>query len=315
VRLPPFWATVLTASAALVAAVLVLQVLVAGGLPDPTGHGDFEARVLDIAVLVFREGLECVLVLAAITANMVGPRRAYKRPVAAGAGVALAATLVTWRLAIGIIDSLAESVPALDIQAATGLLAIVVLLVVMNWFFHKVYWTGWISMHSRRKQELVKGASAARLWWGLALLGFSSLYREGFEVVLFLQSYRLRLGIEPVLYGLSLGFALTIGVGMLTFVAHRRLPYRRMLVFTGVMLGLVLLVMVGEQAQEMQLANWLPTTPIVVLERAIPSWMGLWFAVFPTVETLGAQALAAFVVVGSYFLAREHVTQTSARAA
>jgi high-affinity iron transporter len=315
VRVPSFWATILTVGAALVAAVLVLQVLTTGGLPDPTGHGDFGARVLDIAVLVFREGLECILVLAAITANMVGPRRGYQRPVAVGAGIALAATLVTWRIAIGIIDSLAESVPALDIQAATGLLAIVVLLVVMNWFFHKVYWTGWISMHSRKKQELIKGASVARLWWGLALLGFSSLYREGFEIVLFLQSYRLKLGLEPVLYGVSLGLALTTVVGVLTFVAHRRLPYRRMLVFTGVMLGLVLLVMVGEQAQEMQLANWLPTTPIGFLQRAIPSWMGLWFAVFPTVETLTAQALAAFVVVGSYFLAREQVAQTPMRAA
>jgi high-affinity iron transporter len=312
VRVPSFWASVLTVGAALVAGVLVLQVLTTGGLPDPTGHGDFGARVLDIAVLVFREGLECILVLAAITANMTGERRAYQRPVAAGAGVALATTLLTWRIAIGIIDSLAENIPALDVQAATGLLAILVLLVVMNWFFHKVYWTGWISMHSRRKQELIKGASAPRLWWGLALLGFSSLYREGFEVVLFLQSYRLKLGIEPVVYGVSLGLALTGVVGVLTFVAHRRLPYRRMLVFTGVMLGLVLLVMVGEQAQEMQLANWLPTTPISFLQHAIPSWMGLWFAVFPTVETLTAQALAAFLVVGSYFLAREHVAQRPA---
>ena len=72
---------------------------------------------------------------------------------------------------------------------------------------------------------------------------------------------------------------------ILTFVAHRRLPYRRMLVFTGVMLGLVLLVMVGEQVQEMQLARWLPTTPVAHLQRIIPDWMGLWFAVFPTVET------------------------------
>ena len=62
-------------------------------------------------------------------------------------------------------------------------------------------------------------------------------------------------------------------MGVLTFVAHRRLPYRRMLVFTGVMLGLVLLVMVGEQAQEMQLAHWLPTTPVGALQRIIPGWI------------------------------------------
>jgi high-affinity iron transporter len=293
---------------ALVAAVLILQVFRAGGVPDPLARGDFAARVLDIAVLVFREGLECILVLAAVTANMVGTRQSYQRPVAAGAAGALGATLLTWFAAVGIIESLADNMSALQLQAATGLLAIVVLLVVMNWFFHKVYWTGWISMHSRQRTKLLQDPSASKLWWGLALLGFSSVYREGFEVVLFLQSYRLRLGTAPVLYGVGAGLALTCVVGALTFIAHRRLPYRRMLVLTGVMLGLVMLVMVGEQAQEMQLANWLPTTPIAPLSRVIPEWMRLWFAVFPTTETLAAQALAAALVVGSYFIAREHAS-------
>jgi high-affinity iron transporter len=62
--------------------------------------------------------------------------------------------------------------------------------------------------------------------------------------------------------------------------------------------------MVGEQAQEMQLANWISTTPIPALENIIPDWVGLWFAVFPTYETLIAQALAAVIVIGSYFAAR-----------
>jgi high-affinity iron transporter len=289
----------------LVAAVLVLQVLRTGGLPNPLTHGDLEARVLDISVLVFREGLECILVLAAVTANLAGRRRSYQQPVAAGALAATAATLVTWFIAVGIVKSLESNVSALNLQAATGLLAIVVLLIVMNWFFHKVYWTGWISMHSRQRQRLLGERSAAKVWLGLALLGFSSVYREGFEVVLFLQSYRLKLGLQPVVLGVSVGVLLTLAVGALTFIAHRRLPYRRMLVVTGVMLGLVMLVMVGEQAQEMQLANWLPTTPIASLAHVIPSWMGLWFAVFPTAETLAAQAVAAGVVIGSYYLARE----------
>jgi high-affinity iron transporter len=296
---------VLSLGVAAVAAVLVLQVLRTGGLPNPMAHGDFGARVLDIAVLVFREGLECILVLAAVTANMVGTKRSYQKPVAAGALGAFAATLITWFVAVGIIGSLTDNVSALNLQAATGLIAIIVLLVVMNWFFHKVYWTGWISMHSRKKTQLMKESSTAKLWLGLALLGFSSVYREGFEVVLFLQSYRLKLGIGPVLSGVGIGFALTLVVGALTFIAHRRLPYRRMLVLTGVMLGLVMLVMVGEQAQEMQLANWLPTTPIAGLSRFIPDWMGLWFAVFPTAETLAAQVVAGALVVGSYYLARE----------
>jgi len=303
------------AVAILIAVVLIAGAIILGGAnPDPTAEASgATARVIDIGVLVFREGLESILVLAAITASMVGTEQRYRKPIAIGFGFAFIATLITWRIAIGIVDSLADSLPALDVQAATGLIAIIVLLVVMNWFFHKVYWTGWIAMHTKRKKKLMQEASSevpastSKLQWGLIALGFTSLYREGFEVVLFLQKYRLQLGNTPVLHGVILGLILTSIVAVLTFVAHRRLPYRRMLVITGIMLGFVLLVMVGEQAQEMQLAHWLPTTPIHSLQGVVPDWAGLWFAIFPTVETLASQALAAVLVLGSYFLARAQV--------
>jgi hypothetical protein len=58
-----------------------------------------------------------------------------------------------------------------------------------------------------------------------------------------------------------------------------------MLVSMGILLGLVLLVMLGEQAQQTQVANWLPTTTIPALERVMPSWMCLWFGVLSTPET------------------------------
>jgi high-affinity iron transporter len=290
--------------------VMIWQAFSQGGNPDPLApHLGFNAAVLDIGVLVFREGLECILVLAAITATMGDSSDDYRRPVAVGAGAAFIATLATWWIAIGLIDDLTQKLSALNLQAATGLLAIVVLLVVMNWFFHKVYWTGWISLHTKKKHDLLDRAktteaSQANLWWGFVLLGFTSLYREGFEVVLFLQSYRLKRGGRIVLYGVLLGLLFSGVVAVLTFLAHRRLPYRRMLILTGVMLGVVLLVMVGEEAQEMQLAHWIPTTELPRLAVLIPPWMGLWFSVFPTVETLVAQMVATLLVVGSYFAAR-----------
>src|SRR6202047_631663 len=180
----------------------------------------------------------------------------------------------------------------------------------MNWFFHKIYWGGWIRPHNRRRKALLANGAAAeishaRLWWGLILLGFTSLYREGFEVVLFLQSYHLRFGGGVVLQGALLGIALSAIVAVLTFVLQQKLPYRKMLITTGVLLGVVLLVMVGEQAQEMQLAHWISTTPISYLVSVIPKWMGLWFSVFPTYETLIAQGIAAVLVVGSYYAARK----------
>jgi high-affinity iron transporter len=89
-------------------------------------------------------------------------------------------------------------------------------------------------------------------------------------------------------------------IGAITFSAQHRLPYRKMLVATGILLGFVLLVMVGESAQELQLAGWIPTTSIGV---SFPGWIGLWFAAFPTAETLAAQGIAACLVIGSYFAA------------
>ncbi len=298
------------ATTVVIVAVLVWRGMVSLGNPDPLApQTSWSAAVFDIAVLVLREGLECILVLAAITAGLTGERQRYRRPIAVGAGVGLLATVMSWCIAVRILDDISGMISALELQAATGLLAVIVLLIVMNWFFHKLYWTGWISLHNRRKQELLEERhthdSARKLVFGMGLLGFSSLYREGVEVVLFLQSYRLRLGNEPVYLGVLLGSLLSGVVAVLTFIAHRKLPYRRMLVFTGVLLGLVLFVMVGEQAQEMQLAHWLPTTPIRSLAGRIPGWMGLWFSVFPTVETLTGQALALVLVLGSYLFARQ----------
>jgi high-affinity iron transporter len=303
-------ALILSVAAAAIAAILIWQGLTEHGAPDPMRPNTSPTvAFLDIGVLVFREGLECILVLAAITASMVGAKQTHRRPVALGAGVAFGATLVTWLIAVRIVGSLSDNVPALDLQAATGLLAVIVLLVIMNWFFHKIYWGGWIRAHNRRRKSLLSKSPAkkngnSRLWWGLVLLGFTSLYREGFEVVLFLQSYNLRLGGGVVFKGALLGLVLSGMVALLTFVLQQRLPYRKMLITTGVLLGVVLLVMVGEQAQEMQLAHWISRTEIPWLANALPAWLGMWFAVFPTYETLIAQGLAAILVVGSYFAAR-----------
>ena len=118
--------------------------------------------VVNIAALVFREGLECILVLAALTSSFRGKEARYHRPVVGGVLIGMLATAITWSIAVRILNDLSNSVSALALQAGTGLLAIIVLLVVMNWFFHKMYWTGWISLHNRKKQELVSNASQTK---------------------------------------------------------------------------------------------------------------------------------------------------------
>lgn len=74
-----------------------------------------------------------------------------------------------------------------------------------------------------------------------------------------------------------------------------------MLVCTGVLLGGILLIMVGESVQEMQQAGWMQTTGIGF---SLPGWVGLWFSVFPNVQGLVAQGGAAILVIGSYYAAQ-----------
>ncbi len=191
-----------------------------------------------------------------------------------------------------------------NIQAFTGILAVVVLLIILNWFFHKIYWTGWIKLHNQKKQRITASSGEAvqtTTFWSLFILGLTSIYREGFEVVLFLQDLRLKAGNEVIIMGALIGIALTVIVGVLTFLAQKRLPHKKMLIFTGILLVMVLTVMVGETIQEMQLAGWMTETPLNII---IPNWIQVWFCVFPNVESMIFQALAVVYVLGSYGLQR-----------
>jgi high-affinity iron transporter len=268
------------------------------------GDSANEAQVVvNSAILVFREGLEAVLILAAITASFVGVRRGMRRPVLVGAALGLLASAITWVLAQTLLGSLEQYGEKLE--AIVGLVAIAVLLLITNWFFHKVYWSEWIGKFHRRRKQLERfdrvGFLSAQVL-GLALLGLTSVYREGFETVLFLQSLELSAGTATVLEGAGLGLAMTLAVAVVTFALQRKLPYKKMLVVTGVMIGFVLVVMVGQTARTMQGTGWLPITP---LDVDPPYWMGLWLGVYPTWETIGAQLAAAAFVIGSYFLAQE----------
>jgi high-affinity iron transporter len=289
------WAALL----ALLAGAVYLMATASTGPVDPTEVHDLSRGtvVFNSAMIVFREGLEAVLIFAAVTASFHGANRARRRPVQLGAVVSFGAALATWFLVGALLDAASPLGPRLE--AITGFVAIVVLLVVLNWFVHKVYWTGWIAKHHRQRRKLLGrvGLSATA---GLVALGFTSVYREGFEVVLFLQNLKLQQGDAVVLEGVAIGLVCTAAVGVVTFVLQQRLPYRRMLVGTGVLIGVVLMVMIGGTALSFVELGWLPghRTPFTV-----PEWMGSWFEMYSYWETLGAQVLAGLFVVGSYYAA------------
>ncbi len=269
-----------------------------------TGSSTSSGTVItNAALIVFREGLEAILIIAAITASMIGVRRHLRKPVYRGALLAIPASIVSYVLMVMLLGSFAEY--GEKVEAIVGLMAIAVLLIVLNWFFHKVYWTEWIATHRRRTKEITAGlgagaATGAATVFGLYALGFESVFREGMETVLFLQALQLAAGTGPVLVGVAIGLTAMGIVGFLTFKLESKLPYKKLLIVTGVLIAFVLFTMVGTTVRVMQGVGWLPIHPI---DAQFPLWIGNWLGIYPSWETLTAQVIAISFVIGSYFAA------------
>src|ERR671930_1542255 len=110
---------------AAISALVYLMATATTGPVDPTeathrqSHGTV---VFNSAMIVFREGLEAVLIFAAVTASFQGANRARRRPVALGAGVSFAAAVATWFLVSALLDAASPLGPRLE--AITGFIAI-----------------------------------------------------------------------------------------------------------------------------------------------------------------------------------------------
>jgi Iron permease FTR1 family len=142
-----------------------------------------------------------------------------------------------------------------------------------------VYWNEHLAdLHGRKKRVLGVGGLAATL--GLVTLGFASVYREGFETVLFVQAIVLEAGTLPVLAGVAVGAAATAVVGVLTITLQQKLPNKKMLIGSGLLIVWVLVVMVGTTVQALQVAGWVPVTPVD--ELRLPYWSASGSGSIPT---------------------------------
>ena len=179
------------------------------------------------------------------------------------------------------------------------------LLLILNWFYHRVYWQENLQGLHQKKRRVLAGAGlslAAAQVVGLVLLGFSSVYREGFETVLFLQAMTLEAGAVTVLEGVALGLAGVVAVFVLVDRARAQASAqedarsRRGSSSPGCSSSWS-----GRPCRRCRRSAGSRVTPIEGLE--LPYWAGLWLGVFPTWQGLLAQAAAAVFVLGSYFAA------------
>ena len=247
--------------------------------------------------IIAREGMEAVVVLAALLAGLRGVEQAgTRRGIVGGAWVGVLASVVTFWLSKTLVQSLSRYGEKLE--AVVSILAVCILLLVTNWVFHKFYWVGW-NAKIRSLSKAAQGVTRER-WEGMALLGvgFLTVYREGFESALFLQSLILDGNPLPVWAGVAAGGLFIALVGGLTFRFGIKLPYRKLLVVTGVLVVSIMVSFLGSTTRLFQTVGWLPVHPVPGLH--LPNWTGLWLGLYPSWEGLFIPPLALVYVGGAW---------------
>jgi len=264
--------------------------------------------------IVAREGLEAIVILAALLAGLRGEENRVTRLwIGRGAWLALLASAFTFWLSRTLIDSLSRYGEKLE--AVVSILAVVVLLIVTNWVFHKYYWAEWNSK-LRHLTKISKDGSTARWQWlALVSVGFVTIYREGFEVSLFMQSLLMEGSMQSVALGVLLSALLIAALGTAIFVIGTKLPIRKMLIITGLFVVSILVTFLGSTVRIFQTVGWLSIHPISHFE--IPTWMGQWLGLYPSWEGLIIPFLGLSYIAGAwlymkYTASREQVIAPTA---
>ncbi len=247
--------------------------------------------------IVAREGLEAVVILAALLAGLRGDEnRNTRRWIGRGAWLALVATGITFWLSRTLIESLSRYGETLE--AIVSILAVIVLLIVTNWVFHKYYWADWNTKLRHLTKDAKAGTTARWQWLALVSVGFVTIYREGFETSLFMQSLLMEGSEQAVLAGVLLSTLIIGTIGTAIFVIGTKLPIRKMLIVTGLFVVSILFTFLGSTVRIFQTVGWLPIHPIAKFE--IPTWMGQWLGLYPSWEGIIIPALGICYVGGAW---------------
>lgn len=231
-------------------------------------------------LILLREGLEAILVLAAILAflNNTGQQQAV-RSVHIGWGLALLAGVGTWAVAAYLIDVSGAQRELLE--GATALFASVVLLWVGVWMHdrrHAAAWQDYI------KSSLVGGGGR----FGFAVLAFFSVYRELFEVILFYETLWLQAGPAghgAVLAGAGTALVVLLGLAWVILRGSRKLPLATFFGANAILLCVLSVVFAGHGVAALQEAGVLGTRPV-------PFFDFDWLGIHADAWSLSAQGLA-----------------------
>jgi high-affinity iron transporter len=254
--------------------------------------------MLNSAVIILREGLEAVLIIGAILAYMVktGALSRFIRWVTAGVIGALVLSVATWFAA----ETFLTITPVQRelIEGVTSLIAMAVLFYVTNWLFHKVYVVDWMKFVREQADKALNNGRA----FGLAALGFTVVYREGLETVLFYQALLFDAEPTAVLAGFLVGLVFILVIAYAILRLSKRLPLKLLFTVTTILLLILAFSFTGVGVRELQEAGvvhtmLLPWFPENVLLMEL-------FGLFPTLETVLAQGLFTALIALTFVYSR-----------
>ncbi|PPK37128.1 cystathionine gamma-synthase [Pseudomonas laurylsulfatiphila] len=239
-------------------------------------------------LILLREGLEAILVLAAILAFLRNTgQQAAVRSVNVGWGLAFLAGLGTWALAAYVIDVSGSQRELLE--GATALFASVMVLWLGVWMHdrrHAAAWQDYI------KSSLVGGGGR----FGFATLAFFSVYRELFEVILFYETLWLQAGPaghNAVLAGGATAVVLLIGLAWVILRGSAKLPLALFFSINAGLLCALSVVFAGHGVKALQEAGIFGTRPV-------PFFDFDWLGIHADAYSLSAQAVAIIAIVVLY---------------
>ncbi|MCB9136988.1 MAG: FTR1 family protein [Caldilineaceae bacterium] len=248
-----------------------------------TAEAGIGVTILSSAAIILREGLEAVLILGAIIGFLRADAnsRKYIWWVAAGVVAAVGLSVLMWWASLNVLTISFSNRELLE--GITALVAAGVLFYVTNWIFQKVYVQDWMSFVKEQVGKAITGGSA----FGLAFLGFTVVFREGFETVLFYQTLLFDAPVQPVLVGFLIGSAAIAVVAWLILQAGKRLPLKPFFTITTILLLIMAFNFVGKGVRGLQEAGAVPATWLAWM----PENLALIeiFGIYPTVETTLAQ--------------------------
>ncbi len=239
-------------------------------------------------LILLREGLEAILVLAAILAFLrnTGQQSAV-RSVNVGWGLALLAGLGTWAVAAYAIDVSGSQRELLE--GATALFAAVMVLWLGVWMHdrrHAAAWQDYI------KSSLVGGGGR----FGFATLAFFSVYRELFEVILFYETLWLQAGPaghNAVLAGGATALVLLVGLAWVILRGSAKLPLALFFSINAGLLCALSVVFAGHGVKALQEAGIFGTRPVAFFDF---DWLGIHADAY----SLSAQAVAIIAIIVLY---------------